>query len=98
MIRIMNDDDVELRADRILAQNIELVEHYWLRAGREGMGRRYVEVVEVPRPDGLVVFAFRRHPWAELPEPPPWDEATIVVVIRLTEGTAVRSIPCPAND
>ncbi len=61
------DDELQSRADRILDENIELIESYW--AARQGMGRRYVEVSEVPRPDKLLAFAIRPRPWAELPEP-----------------------------
>ncbi len=88
-------DDIQSRADRVLAQHVELIEDSWLRSGREGMGRRFVEVVETFRPDGLLAFAMRPHPWTGSAGPIPWDESAVVVVIRPIEGTTRRTIPCP---
>lgn len=91
-------DDIQARADGVLAQHLELVEEYWLRSGREGMGRRYVEVVEITRPDGLLAFAIRPQPWDGSAGPVAWDDSAVVVVIRMIEGTARRTIPCPGDD
>ena len=93
----MDDDDVEVRADRILDETLMLVEDCWLRSGREGMGRRFIAVVEVIRPDGLLEFAFRAQPWDGSAGPVGRDESSIVAVLRMIEGTARRSIPRPSE-
>ena len=100
MIRLMNDDDAaELRADRILDNYRDVIEWYWEDSGRQGMGPRYIQAVEVPRPDGLVTFAFRPTRWNSTIELLyAWDESAVVILFRLAEGVAFRSIPSPAND
>lgn len=100
IIRGMDDDDeAELRADRILYHYRDVIEWYWLESGRQGMGPRYIQAVEVPRPDGMVTLAFRPTRWNTAMELLyAWDESTVVILFRLAEGVAFRSIPCPAND
>jgi hypothetical protein len=93
------EDESDPRADLILDQYRDLIEWHWLEAGRRGMGPRYIQAVEVPRPDGLLAFAFRPTPWNPVIERIcPWDEEALVVLIRLVGGVSVRAIPHPVDD
>ncbi len=87
--------NVEDRADRLLEENLSLIEGAWIHGKHAGMGMRYVLAVEILRPDDTAL-AFRPAPWPSPLLPGwPWRADEIVVVFLLEEGAVVRTTPAP---
>ncbi len=90
------DMRVEDRADRILRDDLALIEGASAFGGRIGIGMRYVLVVEVLCPDDTA-FAFRPAPWPPHVDHGHWRADEVVAVFLLEGGEAVRTTPVPAE-
>jgi hypothetical protein len=93
------DASLEARADQLVETWLSNIEWAWLESGRRGMGPRFVRVVEIIRPEGDLSWAFRPEPWCNLDATGlAWGESSIVVLLDLTGGAALRRVPCPRHE
>jgi hypothetical protein len=92
------DARLEERADQLVETWSSNIEWAWIDSGRQGMGPRFVRVVEITRPEGDLSWAFRPEPWCKRIAPGiSWDELSIVVLLDLVAGSTLRRIPCPGS-